>query len=54
MRTREAGAPIESPVSTETLAIGFFTAPWMVFATALGITLRNSTSTVSGSGRVSE
>src|SRR4051794_37114183 len=52
MRTRETGEPIDSAASTATDAIGAVARPALGDATAAASTLRKSTTTVSGSGRV--
>src|SRR5262249_62235635 len=52
MRTREAGAPIDSVASTGTPAIGLFGSSLASFATGSAPTLRKSSSNVSASGRV--
>jgi hypothetical protein len=54
MRTRDAGTPIDSYGSTDTAAIGLFAFATTVLATSAIVTLRKSTSTVTGSGRVNE
>ena len=52
IRTREAGPPGDSTASIATPTIGLFALAAKRFATPSALTLRKSTSTVSGSGRV--